>query len=96
MTTQPDPEPETEPVLDIAAWLARPHWMGRAACRGVDPDLFFPERGEASHHAKAICRTCPVQGDCLDYAMINGERHGIWGGIAEGQRRRLRRQVTAA
>ena len=65
-----------EPV-DIRLWLERPNWMLRAACRGMDPDLFFPERGEITDACKTICRGCPVRLDCLDYAMVNGEHHDI-------------------
>lgn len=82
-------------LVDIATWLARPEWMSRAACRGSDTELFYPERGEQQAHVTTICRGCPVQFDCLDYAMINGEKHGIWGGLSEKRRRGLRRQARA-
>jgi WhiB family redox-sensing transcriptional regulator len=67
-------------------------WMDDAACRGVDPDLFFPVRFEASVdvQAKAVCAGCPVQAECLDYALDHGIKHGIWGGKSERQRRALR------
>jgi WhiB family redox-sensing transcriptional regulator len=69
-----------------------------ANCRGLDPDLFFPERGEDSSQAKAVCRECPVQFDCLDYALANGEKFGIWGSLSERQRRterHARRQAAS-
>jgi WhiB family transcriptional regulator, redox-sensing transcriptional regulator len=73
-------------------------WKLDAACRGTDPDLFFPERGEATWPAKAICADCPVADDCLDAGMW--EKFGIWGGLSERQRRRhragQRRRVLAA
>jgi WhiB family redox-sensing transcriptional regulator len=57
-------------------------WRFDAACASVDPDLFFPRRGEeGSSQAKAVCATCPVRQDCLDAAILEGERYGIWGGL---------------
>ena len=67
-------------------------WMEQAACRGVNPDLFFPERGESIKGAKDVCHTCHVQTVCLDYALDHKETWGIWGGASERERRRLRRQ----
>jgi WhiB family transcriptional regulator, redox-sensing transcriptional regulator len=64
-------------------------WVGRATCRGVDPDLFFPDRGGDVDRAKAICADCPVRDDCLDYALRWRIRFGIWGGLSERSRRRL-------
>ena len=58
---------------------------------GVDPDLFFPERGASTREAKEVCRGCVVREDCLEYALANGEKFGIWGGLSERERRRLRR-----
>jgi WhiB family transcriptional regulator, redox-sensing transcriptional regulator len=67
-------------------------WQERANCLGVDPDLFFPERGASTKEAKAVCRGCEVRADCLEYALSNGEKFGIWGGLSERERRRVRRQ----
>lgn len=72
------------------------HWQDEANCMGVDPDLFFPERGASTREAKAVCRSCEVRVDCLDYALANGEKFGIWGGHSERERRRLRRQRNLA
>ena len=66
-------------------------WQTRANCMGVDPDLFFPERGASTREAKEVCRGCGVREDCLEYALANGEKFGIWGGLSERERRRLRR-----
>ncbi len=64
---------------------------------GVDPDLFFPERGASTREAKEVCRGCVVREECLDYAITNGEKFGIWGGMSERERRRVRRaRVLAA
>ena len=71
-------------------------WQNWANCLGVDPDLFFPERGASTTTAKEVCRGCVVRQDCLDYAMRHVERFGIWGGLSERERRRLRRQSKAA
>lgn len=67
-------------------------WQERANCLGVDPDLFFPERGASTREAKAVCRSCEVRVDCLEYALAHGEKFGIWGGLSERERRRVRRQ----
>jgi len=66
-------------------------WQARANCMGVDPDLFFPERGASTREAKEVCKGCVVRDDCLEFALDNGEKFGIWGGMSERERRRLRR-----
>jgi len=67
-------------------------WQDQANCLGVDPDLFFPERGASTREAKEVCRGCVVKQDCLDFALTNGEKFGIWGGLSERERRKLRRK----
>lgn len=71
-------------------------WQSEANCLGVDPDLFFPERGASTKEAKAVCRGCAVREDCLEHALANGEKFGIWGGLSERERRRIRRQRALA
>lgn len=71
-------------------------WQERANCLGVDPDLFFPERGASTREAKGVCRGCEVRVECLEYALDNGEKFGIWGGLSERERRRVRRQRALA
>jgi WhiB family redox-sensing transcriptional regulator len=71
-------------------------WQDFANCLGVDPDLFFPERGASTKEAKEVCRGCVVREDCLEYALANGEKFGIWGGMSERERRRIRRQRALA
>jgi WhiB family redox-sensing transcriptional regulator len=71
-------------------------WQEYANCLGVDPDLFFPERGASTREAKEVCRGCVVREDYLEYALANGEKFGIWGGMSERERRRLRRQRAIA
>jgi WhiB family redox-sensing transcriptional regulator len=72
-------------------------WRDRAACRGAELDVFFPGRGESAEPARQICARCPVRQPCLDYAVSHEIVHGIWGGLAERDRRALRtRHVRAA
>ncbi len=79
-------------ILDDLAGTDRPlTWKDRANCMGVDPDLFFPERGASTREAKEVCRGCVVLQDCLEFAIANGEKFGIWGGMSERERRRVRR-----
>lgn len=68
-------------------------WRDEGACRGVDPNLFFPVRGESTAAAKAVCRECPVRQECLEWALANNETHGIWGGASERERKRMRRRM---
>lgn len=67
-------------------------WQDYANCRGADADLFFPERGASTRKAKSICAACEVKAECLDYAIEMGEKFGIWGGLSERERRRVRRE----
>lgn len=71
-------------------------WQQFANCLGVDPDLFFPERGASTREAKEVCRSCVVRADCLEFAITNGEKFGIWGGLSERERRRIRRARAMA
>lgn len=70
-------------------------WRVHAACIGQG-DLFFIERGETARPAKAICATCPVISECLEYALNNGIKEGIWGGLAERERRAIKRRRREA
>ena len=67
-------------------------WRQRAACRGVDPDIFYPVSDEEAGPAKAICAQCPVRQPCLEHALDVRERDGVWGGATERERRRMLRQ----
>jgi transcription factor WhiB len=62
-------------------------WQEDAACRGVLPDVFFPDEDPA--RAKAICETCPVRLHCLAFALERKERYGVWGGLTEKERAAL-------
>lgn len=68
-------------------------WLVFAACRDADPDLFFPANREEAEQALAICASCPVQPECLSYALEAGERFGIWGGLTEKERRKRLRKL---
>lgn len=71
-------------------------WMNDGACIGADPEVFFIERGASAAPAKAVCAGCPVREQCLDYALDNCEKFGVWGGKSERERRRLRRARSNA
>lgn len=88
----PRPEPADRAAPEDLSWLRL------AACRGMDPSLFHPEVGNNadSRFAREACRSCSVQDECLDYALANNERLGIWGGLGEKERRRVRRQRSQA
>lgn len=68
-------------------------WQERALCAQTDPEAFFPEKGGSTREAKKICAGCEVRPECLEYALAHDERFGIWGGLSERERRRLRRQA---
>lgn len=74
--------------MSIAVLNDTEHWTTRAACKGADPGLFFLDVGQSATRAQKLCARCPVRDACLDYALTNDIRHGIWGGIPEGARRR--------
>ena len=70
-----------------------PDWQERALCAQTDPEAFFPEKGGSTREAKRICSGCEVRAECLEYALAHDERFGIWGGLSERERRRLRRAI---
>jgi WhiB family redox-sensing transcriptional regulator len=65
-------------------------WLVDAECNGVDPDLFFPKRGEDATAAKAVCARCVARFECLEYALDENIMHGVWGGLSGRERRRIR------
>jgi WhiB family redox-sensing transcriptional regulator len=77
--------------LEVPITEERP-WMVFGACRDTDPAVFFPTTRDGVDEALAVCATCPVRSDCLDYAIEARERFGVWGGMTEKQRRRLQRK----
>ena len=74
----------------------REAWRDDALCAQTDPDAFFPEKGGSTAAAKATCAACDVRDQCLEYALQNDERYGIWGGLSERARRKLRTKGQAA
>ncbi len=66
-------------------------WQADALCAQTDPEAFFPEKGGSTRDAKRICASCQVRSECLEYALEHDERFGIWGGLSERERRKLRR-----
>lgn len=70
-------------------------WIDEAACRTVDPELFFPGHGASNREGLAVCARCPVRDPCLEQALATGETYGIWGGTTERDRRSIRRKRRA-
>ncbi|MDO5049516.1 MAG: WhiB family transcriptional regulator [Actinomycetaceae bacterium] len=69
-------------------------WQEHALCAQTDPEAFFPEKGGSTREAKAVCASCEVRAECLEYALENDERFGIWGGMSERERRRFKRRAV--
>ncbi|WP_406286140.1 WhiB family transcriptional regulator [Embleya sp. NBC_00896] len=69
-------------------------WQERALCAQTDPESFFPEKGGSTREAKKVCLACEVRDECLEYALANDERFGIWGGLSERERRRLKKAAV--
>jgi WhiB family transcriptional regulator, redox-sensing transcriptional regulator len=87
-------------ATSVALANASYHWRREALCRDTNPDLFFPvgTTGQALvqiDQAKQVCRACPVQADCLEFALSTNQDSGIWGGTSEEERRKLRRAWVA-
>ncbi|WP_179429924.1 WhiB family transcriptional regulator [Spelaeicoccus albus] len=68
-------------------------WQDQALCAQTDPEAFFPEKGGSTREAKRVCSTCDVRAECLEYALANDERFGIWGGLSERERRKLKKRA---
>ncbi|TQM15163.1 WhiB family redox-sensing transcriptional regulator [Pseudonocardia kunmingensis] len=95
-TTAGVPYPAADPFGEAVAALGQEEpeeqdWQERALCAQTDPEAFFPEKGGSTREAKRICSGCEVRAECLEYALAHDERFGIWGGLSERERRRLRR-----
>ena len=71
-------------------------WRERAACRDLDTAVFFPETDEGVAAAKDVCAACPVRDACLDFALVTRQDDGVWGGLDENERRRVRRRRQEA
>lgn len=73
------------------------NWRDFARCRGIDPEVFYQSSDDDAVEAKAICALCPVREACLEHALTRREKHGVWGGLTERERRRvLRRRRRSA
>jgi WhiB family transcriptional regulator, redox-sensing transcriptional regulator len=71
-------------------------WLPAAACIGEDPDLFFPigssePAAQQAARAKAVCRSCTVRAECLEWSLATYQDAGVWGGLDEEERREIRR-----
>jgi WhiB family redox-sensing transcriptional regulator len=86
-TRDPDPDDlgDQPTVLD---------WQDAALCAQTDPEAFFPDKGGSTREAKRVCMACEVRVTCLDYALENDERFGIWGGLSERERRRVKKRAV--
>ena len=69
-------------------------WQERGLCAQTDPEAFFPEKGGSTREAKKVCLTCDVRQECLEYALAHDERFGIWGGLSERERRKLKKRAV--
>lgn len=83
-----------EPVDDADEVVNELQWQERALCAQTDPEAFFPEKGGSTREAKRVCLSCAVRVECLDYALANDERFGIWGGLSERERRRVKKRAV--
>lgn len=84
------PQLRETPLRDIS-------WQEQAACSGLPSEVFFPDRSaNITAGARRVCAACPVSGECLSYALGNGEWYGIWGGLSVDQRLELRRKRRAS
>ena len=82
--------------IDLDSYVKNADWRDDAACRGLDAILFHPERGGDSRSPKSVCDGCSVAEECLAFALVNFEKHGIWGGKSEKERRVMRVVLTEA
>ena len=90
----PAADPFGESLVALEDTGEEPDWQERALCAQTDPEAFFPEKGGSTREAKRICSGCEVRAECLEYALAHDERFGIWGGLSERERRRLRRAAS--
>jgi len=89
VSSQPE-KPDVAPAITPADEA----WQDRALCAQTDPEAFFPEKGGSTREAKRICQGCEVRSECLEYALQHDERFGIWGGLSERERRKLKKRTA--
>ncbi|MDV6011558.1 WhiB family transcriptional regulator [Haloechinothrix sp. LS1_15] len=85
---------EVDVLADLFGLEQEQDWQERALCAQTDPEAFFPEKGGSTREAKRICQGCEVRAECLEYALAHDERFGIWGGLSERERRKLRKRAV--
>lgn len=93
----PEPIPIAPPMPSLIELLDPDDaliWQERALCAETDPEAFFPEKGGSTREAKKVCVSCEVRSECLEYALEHDERFGIWGGLSERERRRLKKEAV--
>lgn len=74
--------------------VAEPNWQELARCAETDPEAWFPNKGGSTREAKRICMDCDVRSECLEYALVNDEKFGVWGGLSERERRKLKKRAA--
>ena len=79
-------------MINMVGEVTAEPWMGDAACRTIEPELFFPARGEQIADARAVCEQCSVRKACLEFALTHKIAYGVWGGKSERERRPMRGQ----
>jgi WhiB family transcriptional regulator, redox-sensing transcriptional regulator len=88
------PDPSGLELPDLAGLIERPKWFRRAACREEGSAQFFPGKGQSLERARALCDTCVVRSECLDYALADADTVGVWGGLSTRERAQIRRSVA--
>ncbi|KAA2260934.1 WhiB family transcriptional regulator [Solihabitans fulvus] len=88
------PTQELGVLADLFDAADEQDWQERALCAQTDPEAFFPEKGGSTREAKRICLGCEVRSECLEYALAHDERFGIWGGLSERERRKLKKRAV--
>ena len=82
--------PWEEPTPPGPATFDVPDWMDQARCSETDAEAFFPEKGGSTRYAKKVCMACEVRTDCLEWAIATDQRFGVWGGMSERERRKIK------
>lgn len=88
-----DPADLIDAMATLLLAMQRPAWMRQAACKGMDPSVFFPPRGATSKRACEVCEPCPVRAECRSFALEHDEV-GVWAGQNVATRRAMRRKAS--
>lgn len=89
------PPPAPARTVTVRPVVVEEPWRKDAVCAQTDPESFFPEKGGSTREAKSVCASCTASAECLDYAIDNHERFGIWGGLSERERRKVAAALRA-